>query len=153
MKEILGYHKEDCIALMKQYVKTFDYTGLSVVEGLRLLASNFLLFGESQMIERVLDEYTKFYYSQNKQNTVFKNSDCMFTYTYAIILLNTDLYNKTLQKHMTLEDYIKNCAKINDNENLPEEVLRKDYFDIASNEIKCARDLAKTENFNYFVWE
>ncbi|KAM3140536.1 hypothetical protein pb186bvf_007348 [Paramecium bursaria] len=77
----------------------------------------------------------------------------MFTYTYAIILLNTDLYNKTLQKHMTLEDYIKNCAKINDNENLPEEVLRKDYFDIASNEIKCARDLAKTENFNYFVWE
>ena len=54
---------------------------------------------------------------------------------------------------MTLEDYIKNCAKINDNENLPEEVLRKDYFDIASNEIKCARDLAKTENFNYFVWE
>ena len=47
MKEILGYHKEDCIALMKQYVKTFDYTGLSVVEGLRLLASNFLLFGES----------------------------------------------------------------------------------------------------------
>lgn len=54
---------------------------------------------------------------------------------------------------MTLEDYIKNCAKINDNENLPDEVLKKDYFDIASNEIKCARDLAKTENFNYFVWE
>ena len=54
---------------------------------------------------------------------------------------------------MTLEDYIKNCAKINDNENLPDEVLRKDYFDIASNEIKCATDLAKTENFNYFVWE
>ncbi|KAM3140535.1 hypothetical protein pb186bvf_007347 [Paramecium bursaria] len=41
MKEILGYHKEDCIALMKQYVQTFDYTGLSVVEGLEVAGKQF----------------------------------------------------------------------------------------------------------------
>lgn len=55
MIEILGYHKEPCMTLMKKYIESFAFQGLSVVEGLRHFLSNFLLFGESQMIERVLN--------------------------------------------------------------------------------------------------
>ena len=47
MVEILGYHKEKCIKVMEKYVESFDFRGHSVVEGLRLLLSNFLLFGEA----------------------------------------------------------------------------------------------------------
>jgi Sec7-like guanine-nucleotide exchange factor len=47
MIEILGYHKEKCIAVMEGYLESFDFAGLSVVDGLRLFLSNFLMFGES----------------------------------------------------------------------------------------------------------
>jgi Sec7-like guanine-nucleotide exchange factor len=47
MIEILGYHKEKCVAVMEFYLESFDFRGISVVDGLRLFLSNFLLFGES----------------------------------------------------------------------------------------------------------
>lgn len=61
MIEILGYHKEKCIKVMEGYINSFHFQGLSVVEGLRLFLSNFLMFGESQMIERVLNSFTIIY--------------------------------------------------------------------------------------------
>lgn len=61
MIEVLGSHKEEHVKILENYIDTFDFTGLSVVESLRLLVSNFLLFGESQMIERVVDHLTKKY--------------------------------------------------------------------------------------------
>ena len=47
MIEILGYHKEKCVAVMEGYLDSFDFAGISITEGLRILLSNFLLFGES----------------------------------------------------------------------------------------------------------
>lgn len=47
MIEILGCHKEECIQIMEKYVGTFNFKELSLVEALRYLTSNFLLFGES----------------------------------------------------------------------------------------------------------
>lgn len=47
MIEILGCHKDECVTIMEKYVNTFDYSELSLVEALRYLTSNFLLFGES----------------------------------------------------------------------------------------------------------
>jgi Sec7-like guanine-nucleotide exchange factor len=47
MIEILGYHKEECVYIMEAYVASFNFHNLTVEEGLRLLLSNFLLFGES----------------------------------------------------------------------------------------------------------
>lgn len=82
------------------------------------------------MIERVLNTFTLCYLEDNKEITIFKNSDNLFTYTYAILLLNTDLYNKTVTKHMSLDDFKKNCHKINSGENLPNEILVADYNNI-----------------------
>lgn len=105
---------------MEGYVSSFNFKGLSVVEGLRLLLSNFLLYGEAQMIERVLNQFTITYVNQNLDCPLFKDSDSIYTFTYALILLNTDLYNKTVIKRMSIEDFIKQCQKINQGENLPD---------------------------------
>lgn len=130
MIEVLGYHKEQYIDILQEYIDRFEFTGLSIVSGFRLLISNFLLFGESQMIERVLNAFTIRYYEQNKDNFVLKNCDCFFTYTYALIMLNTDLYNKTLVKHMSLEQFKKNCDRVNDGTSPPEWLLEQDYNDL-----------------------
>jgi len=153
MIEILGCHKDNCVEILGMYVNTFNFTDLTIVESLRLLSSNFLLFGESQMIERVVDYFTNRYSEQNKGKSVFKHPDYIFTYTYAIVLLNTDLYNKTLTKHMSLEDFVKNCNKINGGEDLPYEILSKDYSSIANDEIICSRDFATTCELSPFVWK
>ena len=65
------------------------------------------------MIERVLNQFTITFVNQNLDTPLFKDSDSIYTFTYALILLNTDLYNKTVIKRMTLEDFIKQCQKIN----------------------------------------
>lgn len=49
---------------------------------------------------------------------------------------------------MSPEDFIRNCYKINDGENLPEELLRQDYNSISKEEIKCTRDFATTEHLS-----
>ncbi|CAD8083791.1 unnamed protein product [Paramecium sonneborni] len=153
MIEILGCHKEECVTIMEKYVNTFDYSQLSLVEALRYLTSNFLLFGESQMIERVLNSFTIRYFEQNKDNTYFQHPDYLYTYTYAILLLNTDLFNKTVTKHMSLDDFKKTCLKINNGESLPSDVLVADYNNIQQDEIKCIRDYAITEDLSQFVWD
>lgn len=58
------------------------------------------------MIERVLNKFTLVYFEQNGTE-VFQDSDSLFTFTYALILLNTDLHSPTVHKRMSLEDFIR----------------------------------------------
>lgn len=75
----------------------------------------------------------------------------IFTFIYAIIMLNTDLYNKTIIEHMTLDKFIKQCEKINDGANFPQEYLTEVYNDIKKEELKTlvSKDLIYEENIPY----
>jgi brefeldin A-inhibited guanine nucleotide-exchange protein len=51
-------------------------------------------------------------------------------------MLNTDAHNPQVKKRMTKSDFIKNNRGINDNEDLPEELLSSIFDEIVSNEIR-----------------
>lgn len=55
---------------------------------------------------------------------------------YSVILLNTDAHNPQVKKRMTKSDFIKNNRGINDNEDLPEELLSSIFDEIVTNEIR-----------------
>jgi brefeldin A-inhibited guanine nucleotide-exchange protein len=55
---------------------------------------------------------------------------------YSIILLNTDAHNPQIKNRMTKADFIKNNRGINDNADLPEELLTSIFDEITSNEIR-----------------
>lgn len=54
---------------------------------------------------------------------------------------------------MSLEDFVRNCNKINGGEELPFEILSQDYTNIANDEIICCRDFATTSELSPFVWK
>lgn len=62
--------------------------------------------------------------------------DTAYVLAYSTILLNTDAHNPQVKRRMTLTDFIKNNRGINDNADLPDELLSSIYQDIVSNEIR-----------------
>ena len=125
-----------------------DFSNLQIVQALRLLFINFLMFGEAQVVERVLAEFCSQYYACNSEQNVFNSSGAVHTFTYAIIMLNTDLYKPILKEKMSVEGFMKNCKGVNDGENFTAEFLTACYNSLKENEMKtlASRDLSKEEN-------
>ena len=146
--EILGPDKPLNKEILKQYIGALDFSRLELLKALRLLFINFLMFGEAQVVERVLAEFCRQYYESNKDDTIFSSSGPVHTFTYAIIMLNTDLYKPILQEKMSIEAFVRNCRKINDGNDLPEEFLRDCYNSLKQYEMKtlASRDLSQEEN-------
>lgn len=71
---------------------------------------------------------------------IFKSQNALYAFVYAIILLNTDLYSSKVVDHMTLEQFKYTCSKVNDGENLPDEMLEEYYNSIKTQEIKYFND-------------
>ena len=63
-------------------------------------------------------------------------SETAYVLAYSVIMLNTDLYNPGVRSRMTLEEFISNNRGINDNADVPREILEDFYHDIATNEIR-----------------
>jgi Sec7-like guanine-nucleotide exchange factor len=63
-------------------------------------------------------------------------------------MLNTDLHNPNMENKMSFEQFMKNCKKINNGQDLPEVFLKESYQDIKNNEIKTfkSRDLVFEKN-------
>jgi brefeldin A-inhibited guanine nucleotide-exchange protein len=56
-------------------------------------------------------------------------------------MLNTDAHNPQVKHRMTKNDFIKNNRGINDNADLPEELLSTIYDDIVNNEIRMKDEM------------
>jgi len=66
MIEILGSPDKINMLVLKKYISSFNFKNLDLLFALRTLFSNFLMFGEAQMIERVLEEFVNHYEKSNK---------------------------------------------------------------------------------------
>jgi brefeldin A-inhibited guanine nucleotide-exchange protein len=72
-------------------------------------------------------------------------ADTVYVLAYSTVLLNTDQYNPQVKKRMTKEDFIKNNRGINDNGDLPPELLNSIYDEIASKEIRMKDEIEAIE--------
>jgi hypothetical protein len=120
---------------------------------MRLFTSNFFLTGESQQIGRVMDTITQLYFRhQEEASRILKSSDATYTFANAILILNTDLHNPKNEEKISEENFIKMCRKINDNDDLPLEVLKKTYANIKKNKINTFRDRSDMLGISVSNW-
>jgi IQ motif/SEC7 domain-containing protein len=71
----------------------------------------FFTQGEAQKIERLMEAFANRYVECNHdQVKQFSSADTVFLLAFAIIMLNTDLHNKSIRpdRKMKLVDFIKN---------------------------------------------
>jgi brefeldin A-resistance guanine nucleotide exchange factor 1 len=129
-----------------EFVKHFDFTSSDrFASALRIFLHKFRLPGEAQQIDRFMDAFSKEYYRQQGENSVFKNADSVFVLAFSTIMLNTDLHNPNIKnkKRMTRQQFIRNNQGINGGEDLPESMLSRLYSDIREQELQVQREIGE----------
>lgn len=147
--------KERNTEYLKLFLTTFDFTDLSLVQAFREFLSSFILPTESQMIIRLLEEFSnKFYIDKNKKEEhpesgridhmeIDLSSEValepspnsyackdVYVIVYSLIMLNTNLYNPTMKIKMNRRVFIENIRKCKISEVFSDAFLESIYCDI-----------------------
>ena len=122
--------------LLTAFINLFDFREKRIDEALRELLAAFRLPGESALIERIVTNFTERYLKFSTDGEI-ADSESAFILTYAIIMLNTELYNPNMknQNRMTAEGFAKNLRGVNAKKDFAPEFLGEIYDAIKENEI------------------
>ncbi|KAF8861848.1 Sec7-domain-containing protein [Acephala macrosclerotiorum] len=153
-KKMLGEFiaKKGNEAVLEAFMDDFDFNGKRTDEALRELLESFRLPGESALIERIVTVFSEHYCATEPEAVA--NSDAAFVLSYAIIMLNTELYNPNVkaQNKMTVEQFSNNLRGVNNGENFPPEYLQEIYDSIKVNEIILPDEHDNKHAFDY-AWK
>lgn len=147
--ELFGSTNKFAIEILDYYCHTFDWNvihdnttnhsnELSIDDALRYFLSTFLLPGEAQQIDRIIERFAISYY--NYSPGPLKSVDATHVLAYSVIMLNTDAHNNQVQKKMSRTEFIRNTRGINDGTDLPVDYLSRLYDSIVNNEIKLTQN-------------
>ena len=154
-KKMLGEYisKRSNVSLLTAFIGLFDFSSKRIDEALREMLGTFRLPGESPLIERIVTIFTEHYCSSAVPEAI-ANKDAAFILAYAIIMLNTDLYNPNVkaQKRMTPEDFARNLRGVNDSKDFPSEYLQDIYDAIKESEIILPDEHDNKNAFEY-AWK
>ncbi|KAM3160202.1 ARF guanine-nucleotide exchange factor 2 [Lachancea thermotolerans] len=166
-KKSIGEHlaNPDNISLLKKFVNLFDFKGLRIDEALRIMLTKFRLPGESQQIERIVETFSAKYVEsqeydpekagldiENDYSTVQPDADSVFILSYSVILLNTDLHNPLVKKHMTFDDYTYNLKGCNNQKDFPMWYLDRIFCSIRDKEIVMPEEHHGTDKWFDDAW-
>lgn len=162
-KKVLGIYlsNPNNLDLLKEFMHLFDFSGLRVDEGLRIMLKAFRLPGESQQIERIVETFAEAFvalqnsedggvlYLQEGLEPVVLDSSAVFLLSFSIIMLNTDLHNPRIKRHMDLNDYERNVSGAH---SFPRWYLENIYNSIRDREIVMPEEHHGTEKWFDDVW-
>lgn len=161
-KKVLGVYLAEPTNkdLLREFMYMFDFSGLRVDEGLRIMLKAFRLPGESQQIERVVETFADAFVEcqnspegvkclQEGQEPVVLDSSAVFLLSYSIIMLNTDLHNPKVKRHMDLNDYERNVSGLHF---FPRWYLETIYNSIRDREIVMPEEHHGTDKWFDDVW-
>eukprot|EP00076_Gallus_gallus_P035445 XP_025000983.1 PH and SEC7 domain-containing protein 3 isoform X1 [Gallus gallus] len=134
----LGKNNEFSKLVAEEYLKFFDFTGMTLDFSLRSFFKAFSLIGETQERERVLIHFSSRYYQCNP-NTI-SSKDGVHCLTCALMLLNTDLHGHNIGKKMTCQEFIANLQGMNDGKDFQKGLLKALYNSIKNEKLEWAVD-------------
>ncbi|XP_053824801.1 PH and SEC7 domain-containing protein 3-like isoform X4 [Vidua chalybeata] len=132
----LGKNNEFSKLVAEEYLKFFDFTGMTLDCSLRSFFKAFSLIGETQERERVLIHFSSRYYQCNP-NTI-SSQDGVHCLTCAMMLLNTDLHGHNIGKKMTCQEFVANLQGMNDGKDFPRGLLKALYNSIKNEKLEWA---------------
>ena len=106
--DYIGERDPLALKVLQSFIQKMDFSHDSFEKALRKLLTSFRLPGESQKIERIMENFAEVYTSQGQVSGVFKSSDAVFVLAYSVIMLNTDLHNTQVKRKMTVEQFVSN---------------------------------------------
>lgn len=150
-KKVLGdfISKKGNEEYLESFIDLFDFHEKRIDEALRLLLESFRLPGESALIERILQCFSKKYF--NSTQVDIADEDGVYVLTYAIIMLNTDQHNPKFkgQRRMVIEDFARNLRGVNGGKDFAPDFLEAVFNAIKSNEIILPDEHDNKHAFDY----
>ena len=131
------------MAVLHAFVCEMDFSGLHLDIALRQLLAEVSIPGEAQKIEKLVEVFSKRYIECNQMFvSSFKSADAIFILSYAMVLLNTDLHNKSIkpERKMKQEDFLRNLRGVDCGSDIDAEMLRGIYDRIKTCEFKQGSD-------------
>ena len=129
----------------RTYIGTLNFAGIGFVPALRRLleSSGFLLPGEAQKIDRIMDSFATCYHRLNPGT--FEDKDKAFILAFSAVMLNSDHYNDAIKKSnkMKFDDFVRNHRGMG----ISEDLLASVWKDITGKEIQLASRVAIESNF------
>lgn len=154
-KKVLGdfITKKSNTRLLTAFIGLFKFENKRIDEALREILGTFRLPGESALIERIINTFTEKYCEEAAPEEI-ADKDAAFVLSYAVIMLNTDLYNPNHkgQKRMTAEDFGRNLRGVNSGKDFSPELLQDIYDAIKENEIILPDEHDNQHAFEY-AWK
>ena len=109
--EYIGGSKPFNKDVLKEYVSMFNFAGMELDEALRFFLGQFLLPGEGQVVDRIMENFGQRYYLDNAESKRFEDADAVYKLSFAIIMLATDLHNPKVKNKLTFEQWEKMVNK------------------------------------------
>ncbi|XP_072632866.1 PH and SEC7 domain-containing protein 3 isoform X12 [Canis lupus baileyi] len=122
----LGKNNEFSKLVAEEYLKFFDFTGMTLDQSLRYFFKAFSLVGETQERERVLIHFSNRYFYCNPD--AIASQDGVHCLTCAMMLLNTDLHGHNIGKKMTCQEFIANLQGVNEGGDFSKDLLKTPYL-------------------------
>ena len=124
--------------LFQAFCNLFNFQNMDLEEALRLLLSQFILPGESQQIDRIVQVFSEKYMADNA--SAFVNHDIPYILAYSILMLNTDAHSSKIQNKskMKKHEFALNNMKVCPGVSM--EYFEKIYDRIVAHEIMTKID-------------
>ncbi|XP_013923479.1 PREDICTED: PH and SEC7 domain-containing protein 1-like, partial [Thamnophis sirtalis] len=134
----LGKNNDFSKTVAGEYLKFFEFTGMTLDQALRSFLKELALMGETQERERILAHFSQRYYECNPKT--IPSEDGAHTLACALMLLNTDLHGYNIGKRMSCSDFIGNLEGLNQGSDFPRELLKAVYSSIKNEKLQWAID-------------
>ncbi|XP_045444781.1 PH and SEC7 domain-containing protein 3 isoform X7 [Pipistrellus kuhlii] len=134
----LGKNNEFSKLVAEEYLKFFDFTGMTLDQSLRYFFKAFSLVGETQERERVLIHFSNRYFYCNPDT--ISSQDGVHCLTCAMMLLNTDLHGHNIGKKMSCQEFIANLQGVNEDGDFSKDLLKALYNSIKNEKLEWAVD-------------
>ncbi|GLB37099.1 putative pleckstrin homology domain containing protein [Lyophyllum shimeji] len=105
--EWLGGHGPINKLALHHYVNYFDFSGLRLDLAFRRLCAKLYLKGETQQVDRILEEFSRRYWECNPGG-VYGSANIVHAVSYSLLLLNTDLHVADLTTRMSRSQFVRN---------------------------------------------
>jgi len=134
-KSQLGEVISESNAILSAFTDLMNFDSITFDQALRFYITKFLLPGEAQKIDRIMEVFAIKYCHDNPD--FFPNSDTAFVLAFALIMLNTDIHNPAIAEKdkMTKNQFIRNLSGTWNQHDPPEDYIGELYDQILFEEI------------------
>eukprot|EP00755_Sulcionema_specki_P013554 Sspe_Gene.54257::Locus_29952_Transcript_1_1_Confidence_1.000_Length_4890::g.54257::m.54257/K18443/GBF1; golgi-specific brefeldin A-resistance guanine nucleotide exchange factor 1 len=146
-----------CLQIRKGFYSQFKFKGMMLTDAMRLVLSTFLLPGEAQCIDRLMEELATQWWHSNPHGespesiNPFLSVDASFIFAFSVIMLNTDLHSPSIEEKMSFEAFKRNNRKTNDGTDVPSEYQKWVYDSIKNHKIEM-RDTLSDIAADDYIW-